>query len=208
MNKQVFNTVIIMTAISSLMLTTTVQARMKCWKNNEGVTECGDTVPPEFAQKGHKEIGESGIVREEVERAKTPEELAEEKRLAKEEELRLKKEEEKQLKDRILLETFASVEEIENARDDRIQAVEASIALTGVRREKIQADLDKRIKSAAEAEKAGKEPNDALLTDIESLKRQIDDIDKFVEDKRTEQEEIRSSHAEDIARYKSLKGIE
>ena len=167
MNKQVFNTVIIMTAIFILMLTTTVHARMKCWKNNEGVTECGDTVPPEFAQKGHKEIGESGIVREEVERAKTPEELAEEKRLAKEEELRLKKEEEKQLKDRILLETFASVEEIENARDDRIQAVEASIALKDVRREK-----------------------------------------KFVEDKRVEQEEIRQSHAEDIKRYKSLKGIE
>lgn len=208
MNKQVFNTIIIMTAISSLTLTTSVQARMKCWKNHEGITECGDKVPPEFAQKGHKEIGESGIVREEVERAKTSEELAEEERLAKLEEERLKKEEEKQLKDRILLETFASVEEIEKARDDRIQSVEASIALTGVRREKIQADLDKRIKSAADAEKAGREPNDDLLADIESLKRQIKDIDKFVEDKRIEQEQIRTSHAEDIERFKLLKGIE
>lgn len=197
-----------MTAISSLMLTTTVQARMKCWKNNEGITECGDTVPPEFAQKGHKEIGESGIVREEVERAKTPEELAEEERLAKVEEERLRKEEEKQLKDRILLETFSSVEDIEKARDDRIQSLEASIGITQARKEKIQVDLDKRIERAADRERSGNEPNQELLDDINSLKRQIANIDKFILDKREEQEQIRISHAADIERFKRLKGIE
>lgn len=208
MNKQVLNTIVIMTAISSLMLTTTVQARMKCWKNNEGITECGDTVPPEFAQKGHKEIGESGIVREEVERAKTPEELAEEERLAKVEEERLRKEEEKQLKDRILLETFSSVEDIEKARDDRIQSLEASIGITQARKEKIQVDLDKRIERAADRERSGNEPNQELLDDINSLKRQIANIDKFILDKREEQEQIRISHAADIERFKRLKGIE
>ena len=35
-------------------------ARIKCWTNNEGVRECGNAVPPEYAQKGHKEVSKSG----------------------------------------------------------------------------------------------------------------------------------------------------
>ncbi len=205
MNKQFINSIIVVTAVSSLMLITPAQARMKCWKNHEGITECGDKVPPEFAQGGHKEIGESGIVREEVERAKTPEEVAEEARLAKLEEEKLKQEEEKRLKDRILLETFSSVEDLENARDDRIQSLEASIGVTEARRDKIQLDLDKRIARAADRERRGQEPNKELLDDIDSLKRQISDIDKFIAEKRAEQEQIHINHAADVERYKKLK---
>ena len=208
MNKQLFSTLMFIATLTGLMFATAAQARMKCWTNNEGVMECGDKVPPEYAQKGHKEIGESGIVREEVERAKTPEELAEERRLAKEEEERLKMEEQKRLKDKILLETFANAEDIERARDERITAIEATIKLTQARIEKIQADLDKRIASAAADERAGKKPSAALLKDIDNLKRQIKDNEEFIADKRLEQEDIRVSHADDIARFKKLKGIE
>jgi hypothetical protein len=28
----------------------TADAAIKCWTNKEGVKECGDTVPPEYAQ--------------------------------------------------------------------------------------------------------------------------------------------------------------
>lgn len=207
MHKQLFSTTIVMLSLTGLMFSSAAQARMKCWTNDEGVTECGDKVPPEFAQKGHKEIGDSGIVREEVERAKTPEELAEERRLAKIEEERLKKEEEQQLKDKILLETFAKVEDIEAARDERINALEATIKITEARIEKIQTDLDKRIASAASDERAGKKPSKALLEDIDDLKRQISENEDFIQEKRVEQDEIRVSHAADIARYKSLKGM-
>lgn len=208
MNKQAFNSIVVITAISSLMLTAPAQARMKCWKNNEGITECGDKVPPEFAQKGHKEIGESGIVREEVERAKTLEELAEEERLAKLEEERLQEEEQKRLKDRLLLDTFSSVEEINKQRDDNILAVEAQIKAMELRRENIEADLNKRTKDAADIERSGKEPNKALKKDIESIERQLTDIDEWVSTKRQEQDQIRASYAKDIDRYKELKGMQ
>ena len=74
MKKQLLSTLLIVFTLSGLTLSASVQARMKCWTNNEGIKECGDTVPPEFAQKGHQELGKGGIVREETERAKTPEE--------------------------------------------------------------------------------------------------------------------------------------
>ena len=53
MRKQLFSTMIVMFALSGLTLSGTAQARMKCWTNNEGVRECGNSIPPEFAQKEH-----------------------------------------------------------------------------------------------------------------------------------------------------------
>lgn len=191
-----------------LLMNIPVQARMKCWTNNEGVRECGDKVPPEFAQKGHQEINKGGIITKEKERAKTPEELEEEQRLAKLEQERLAAEAEQKEQDAVLLKTFTSVGDIERIRDERISAIESTIKLTGVRIKKIQGSVDKLIETAAVAERSGKAPPEALLKDIESLRRQITNNNKFIEDKRAEQEVIRESHALDIARYKKLKGIE
>ncbi len=207
MNTRILSQLILIVSVSGLLVAPNAQARMKCWKNHEGITECGDTVPPEFAQKGHKEIGESGMVREEVQRAKTPEELAEEERLAKIEAEKQKALEEEQLKDRILIETFASVEDLEKARDDRIIALNSSIKLVETRNKKIQADLDSLIARAAADERSGKQPSEALLLDIETLKRQIKNNNDFIAEKRAKQEEIHNSHGKDVARFKKLKGI-
>lgn len=207
MKKTLFNTFIITLTLAGLTLSGTAQARMKCWTNNEGVRECGDKVPPEFAQKGHQELGKSGLVKKETQRAKNDEELAEQRRLdkIKAEEAKLAAEQKK--KDDILLKTFSNVEDIERARDERLTALEAAIKLTEARSEKIQYDLDKRVEKAAAAERNGKAPSEALLKDIESLKRQIKNNDTFIEGKRAEQDAIRESHAKDIAHFKELKGI-
>lgn len=207
MRKQLFSTFIFMFALSGLALSGTAHARMKCWTNNEGVKECGNKIPPEYAQQEHQEIGKGGLVRETTERAKTDEELAEERRLEKEMALQEQREEEQKNQDRILLATFSNVGDIERARDERITALESSIKLTQARNEKIQQDLDKRIQTAAEAERSGKAPPEALLSDIDSLKRQIKNNEMFIETKHAEQEEIRQAHAKDIERFKKLKGI-
>ena len=207
MKKSLFKTFIFIFTLSGLVLSGPAQARMKCWTNDEGGRECGDKVPPEYAQKGHQELGSSGVVREEQERAKTDEELNEQKRLDE-----IKAEEDKvaaeqQKKDDVLLQTFSNVNDIERARDERLTALEASIKLTDARSEKIQYDLDKRIEKAAAAERNGNAPSESLLNDIESLKRQLKNNDTFIEGKRAEQEVIKKSHAKDIAHFKKLKGI-
>jgi hypothetical protein len=208
MRKQLFSTLIILFALSGLTLSGTAQARMKCWTNNEGVKECGNKIPPEFAQQEHQELGKSGIVREKTERAKTDEELAEARRLDREKAQQAKLEAEKKKQDQILLSTFSNVGDIERARDERVTALEAAIKLTKARNDKIQLDLDKRIQTAADAERSGKTPPAALLEDIDSLKRQISNNDKFIDGKRAEQEEIKAAHAKDIEHFKKLKGIE
>ena len=208
MRTQLFSTIVIFSALSGLTLSETAHARMKCWTNNEGVKECGNKIPPEYAQQGHQELGKSGVVREKTKRAKTDKELAEEKRLAQEKAKQEKQDAEKKNQDRILLATFSTVADIERARDERVTALEATIKLTKARNDKIQLDLDKRIQAAANAERAGKAPPEDLLNDIESLKRQTDNNNEFIDGKHAEQEEIKKAHAIDIERFKKLKGIE
>ncbi len=205
--KPLLNTFIIILSLASLTLSGTVQARMKCWTNDEGGRECGDKVPPEYAQKSHQELNSSGVVKEKTDRAKTDEELDEQRRLDQIQAEKDKIAAEQKKKDDVLLQTFSNVGDIERARDERLTALDASIKLTEARSEKIKYDLDKRIQKAATEERAGKTPSEALLKDIESLKRQLKNNDTFIEAKRAEQEEIKTAHAKDIAHFKKLKGI-
>lgn len=181
-------------------------AAIKCWTNNEGVRECGETVPPEFAQQGHAVIKESGVVTE-TERAKTPEELAEAERKMREEAEAEAAVKEKARQDSILLATFSTIEDIERVRDEQVTALEATISVTKTRNAKIQEDLDKRIAAAAAEERAGKSPNEALLKDIDSLRRQVANNENFIDSQHQEQDEIRALYDGKIQRFKELKGL-
>ncbi len=187
-----------------MMLSIPAQARIKCWENSDGVRECGEIVPPEYAQKSHKEISNQGITLDESERAKTEEERLEQERLA-----AIEKEEEAikahaVAQDKILLDTYSNTDDIQMTSDGKISALDSTIKLANKRSEKFQSDLDKLTATAAAEELAGKQPSEDLLKDIDSLNRQIKINNKLITDKRMEQEEIKKEYAEKIERFLQL----
>ena len=192
--------------LSLTVLSLPAQARIKCWENSDGVRECGEKVPPEYAQKSHKEISNQGITVGESARARTKEEIAEDERLAAIQAEEDRKQAEKDKLDKILLVTYSNTDDIQMTSDGKIAALESTIKLANKRNEKIQANLDKRTATAAAAELAGKQPPEDLLKDIQSLQRQIKNNDKFVVDKRLEQEAIKKEYADKIVRFKELTG--
>jgi hypothetical protein len=195
-------------SMSLVVISTSAQAqtRIKCWENSDGVRECGKTVPPEYSQQSHEEINSRGITVETSDRAKTEEERAEEDRLAAIQKEEDKRKAEAAAQDKILLDTYSNTDDIQMASDGKIAVLETNINLANKRTEKIQANLDKDTATAAAAELAGKQPSEDLLKDIKSLKRQIENLDKFIVDKRMEQEVIKKEYAEKIARFNELKG--
>ncbi len=189
-----------------LVLSTPAQARIKCWENSDGVRECGEKVPPEYAQKSHKEISNQGITLEESAKVKTEEERLEEKRLLAIQEEEEAKKAEAKAQDKILLDTYSNTDDIQMTSDGKVAALESTINLANKRNEKIQSALDKRTAAAAAAELAGKQPSEELLKDIRSLKRQVKNNKKFIADKRVEQEETRKEYAYKIDRFVELTG--
>lgn len=180
-------------------------AGLKKWQDKDGNWHFGDTIPPEFAQQGHQEISKQGLVIETKERAKTDAEIEEEKQLAAIEKKKQKLAEEQARLDRMLLDTFSNVDDIENARDSKIEAITSRISLINRRSEKIKVDLDNRIQQAAAEERSGKNPNEGLLKDIESLRRQLKNNELAIKESDKDKEEVRAAYQSDIDRFNKLK---
>ncbi len=180
-------------------------ARIKCWTTDEGVRECGNVVPPEYAQKKRIEVNKQGVVVKELEKAKSKEEIAAERERQRRLEEERRRQAEQARKDRILLETFSSEDDIILTRDGKIAALESEIKLTRSRIDKLRDNLDQMIKAAATQERAGKEPSKEVTRDIASLKRQIAENEKHIEDKKAEQEAIRKEFQGYLERFRELR---
>lgn len=179
--------------------------KIKCWTNSDGIRECGNVLPPEYAQQGHEEVNKQGMVTKRHERAKTKEELAEEKRLAEkkaEEERRLVEQYEK---DKVLLQTFSSEDEIIMARDGKITAIQTELRLTRASLKNTKERYRTYHKQAANLERAGKPLTEKLLKDLKAAEKQIAEYETFIEGKQVEQERLTASFEKDMARYKKLK---
>ena len=204
MNKKLLN-LIIFFMLCEMILANHVSARMKCWTNSEGIKECGDKIPPEYTQQGYQEISKGGVVLEEKERIKTKEELKKAKKeaaiIAREKD----EERNKKAHDKMLLETFASIEEIEAARDQKIEAVESTIKITQKRIIKLEYLLDDELNENTVNKQIDGE--NKKFNNAESLKEQIFDNKKFIKNKIDEQGKIKKTYMEYISRFKKLKGL-
>lgn len=178
-----------------------VTGEIKCWKNNDGFRECGQVVPPEYSQKRIEVINERGITVRVIEGAKTPEQLAEDARLAEEK----KRQQEQRQYDRNLLITYTKDEDIEAARDKKINALQLSIDLTAGNAKVLERKLNKLRQQAADYERSAKPVPQQLLDDIAELKRQLNNKAKFIVDKEQEIVRLKKQYASDLARFRELK---
>ena len=179
---------------------------IKCWTNKEGVRECGTTVPPEYSQEGHEVINEQGRVIGEKKRVKTEAEIEAQQKQEAIALAKKKAEAEQKRKDKILLDTYTKVADIEKVRDDNIRVIQSRITLTKSRIEKTQADLDQRIQTAANEERNGKKPNAALRKDIETLRNRIKNNQEFIAEREKEIQDVKTAYDADIKRFRELQG--
>ena len=182
------------------------QGSFKCWTNNEGIRECGNVVPPEFAQKGHQELSTSGMLINEQVRALTPEELVEQAEEIAEREEADRIRQEKAREDQILLATYSNISEIELVRDERLQVIQSRISLAESQITTIKTNLNQRIQAAALAERDGRAPDEALLMDIKSLERQIDLKVDYIAQRNLEIDSTNAEYDKKIERFKELRG--
>lgn len=181
------------------------QAGIKCWVNKDGVRECGNAVPPEYAQQEQEEISKGGVTTGKVERAKTQEEL-EQARAAEAAKAEAEKQRQAQAEaDRKLLDTYPTEDDITLVRDGQIEELEARIKLTQSHIEKLHKNLNDIVQHAAAMEKRGEKPDAKVEKDIESVRKQIKEQEAFIVTKRTEQDAVRERFDADLKRYREMK---
>ena len=189
-----------------LVIANSVHAgKIKCWTNSDGIRECGNVLPPEYAQQGHSEVNAQGVTTKRHQRAKTPEELAEEKRVAdaKAEKERLAKLQYE--KDQALLKTFSNEDEISMARDGKITAIKTELRLTRASMKNTKDRLRSYHKQAANLERASKPIGEKLAKDIKTAEKQIAEYKAFISGKEKEKKSIQAQFEKDMGRYKQLR---
>ncbi|HMM74482.1 MAG TPA: hypothetical protein PJ986_02160 [Gammaproteobacteria bacterium] len=193
----------------ALALPLAAEAGIKCWTNKDGVRECGNTVPPEYAQGEHVEKSKSGLVVKKQDRSRTQEEIiAERERRAAEAKAKAEAQAaavERAKADRVLLDTFSSEDDLVLARDGQLTNVEAQVKITESHVVKLNKQLDQMIGQAADIEKRGRKVPENLAENIESVREQIEEQHAFIADKRREQDAIRAKFDADIARFRELR---
>ena len=205
MRKQLFSTFIIIFSLSGLIFSGSVQARMKCWTNNEGVRECGAYGPPEFSQKRTETRDKSGRVVEVKERAKNEAELAEIKRQEELKKIEDAKRAEQKKKDDILLKTFSNERDINMLRDSKINVIEGILIVTNSNNKALRKKLEKLHKKAANIERRGKKPSENILSDIKAIEARLNKNMASIKEKRKEQKIICNTFAKDLQHFRELK---
>jgi hypothetical protein len=200
------------TLAAALLLATTLgaglpgdaYAEMYKWTDAQGNVHYGDRIPPEYAEQEQKRLNEQGITVEVRERAKTPEELAEEQRLARIQEEKDERHRQELTRDRILLDTFGNEDEIIMTRNGKVNAIAAIIRVTEGRIENLRVRLAELTTRAANLERSGKPVSEELHQDILTIRQQIEDNQDYIAQKQQEQQETSAKYEADIERFREL----
>ncbi|MEJ2669843.1 MAG: hypothetical protein P8104_08955 [Gammaproteobacteria bacterium] len=177
-----------------------VRAYLYKYTDAEGALYIGRQIPPENYKYGYTALDEFGEVVEVVPPAPTPEE-----REAYEAEIRRQAEEKlQQQKDEQLLKTYSSSLDAINARDRKLAQVDVTIDITQAKLASFRVSYDRELESAAEAERAGKEPDARTLRNMKDIEQSMADLEAHVLEKQNEKILIHKEFEPLVARLKEI----
>lgn len=193
---------ILFVVISPLPAAETKQ-KYQCWTNEDGVTECGNYVPPEYSQGGFKVFNDKGLEVKAVDRAPTPEELAQ---------LEKQKEEERQRqaqakKDRALLALFSTERDIELARTAMLNTIDGQIngtetVLAGYKAN--LADLESSYEKSQNNPSVSKTQLQTIQTNIDNAKRRIQDTEDTLQKRKAERKKVEEEYDIYTQRFRDI----
>jgi hypothetical protein len=177
------------------------------WVDEKGNTHYTTTPPPDSAVYDREVIGGRGQVVKRIQGRMTPEEKAayEEKLL---EEERLVKEQEAQKKrDRSLLISYKTVEDVIEKRDDKLSTLDSYIESLEADRNDMAHEYDELLNQAVLHEREGKTPPEKLKADLRGAKRELGTIEADLEKAKKERLKAVGQFEEDLKRFRELKGL-
>ena len=197
---------VLLCAVSS----TSMAGALYKWVDENGNVRYSDRLPPDQNKNKHQQLNSQGMVVSTRDAAKSPQQIAieaESKRKLEElqsEQARIKSIQDKH--DRVLLLTFSSEEELERARDNRMQVLESVIRLIAGSIETTQGKLDRLTNRAQDAYiSKGKEVPGGLAQKIEHFEHKIESRDAQLQLKQTEKKKVRQKYEVDLERFRLLR---
>ncbi len=205
---------ILLTTIAVLMLVSAAAAaagktqKLYRWVDGDGIVHFGDSIPAEYSDIERQVVNDHGVTVAVLRAKRSDEEIAEEKR---QEELQIVRAAQLQ-KDRALLATYLSVDEIVLHRNRRVELFQAQSRVTELYLRNLERRLTSLEKEASEYQPYSDDPNaeaidPALVGDIAKTKDTIERHQANLERFREDEQNVVAQFDGDIDRFKDLKGL-
>lgn len=192
--------VLAIVAALGLMAASASHAGMYRYKDENGRTVIGNTIPQEATQRGYEILGSNGRVVETVPPAPTEEEIA--AREAEKE--RQRQQERRRQQDLKLLERYSNPDQAVRALHRKAEEMQSIIQLKRGNISVLSSQLDNEQSRAADMERAGREVPQSSLEKIRRLESQIEDIEKEIELQRQSIRDMREQFIQDIERLEVI----
>ena len=168
------------------------------FKDKNGRTQIQDSIPSEYVKNGYKIVNDQGMTVDVVPSEREQLKMLEANQRRESETSQVEKEKaEKKEQDERLFHSFSSAEDIRQAGNKKIMAVQTQIDTTLKHIQAFENNLEK-----LEAQSAN--GGNANVEAIQNLRQSIKENTSFVERKRKEQNDIRDEYVEYIQRYQLL----
>lgn len=174
------------------------------WVDETGEVQFSDHIPAEDVKLGHDILNKDGIVVDSVDSEKTPEELRiirEQEELA---EMRRREAEKQAARDKALLKSFTSIEELVNAHDERMGLIDQSIIVSKGRIRKQQVELTKLKQRRQGFIDRDMEIPDWLDENEFLVLEKTAIIEAYIRDREEEKIELEQEFQKDYSRYKEI----
>lgn len=198
---------VLVTLTIGILPTLSRAGEIMCWKNDAGVRECGNSVPPEYSQERIEVLNDRGLVVRVIQPPKSQAQLQKEKEQeqARKQEAAAKKEQER--KDNILLNSYATERDLIMARDTNVKAASAELDIAKGNLKMQENTLDDLQNKAGNYERSGKQPPKKLIDNINATKQQIANKQKIIAQRQKSINQLKQRFDKDLARYRKLKGL-
>jgi len=186
----------------------TEKKKLYRWVDKNGQVHYGDSVPPEYAEQDREILNRQGLPVGREEGTVTPEEAAAKAAADK----AARDEQKRKLRDRVLLQTYQSVKELEILRDNRLELVDAQLTIQEQSLSNLRAQRAHIERMAARYAPVNKNPDapplpEEVVADLEQSASDIVTQEGNLVKRRVERENIRQNFEADIKRYQELRAI-
>lgn len=195
---------VVLLLTASLALAPAVMAEMYRYKDDNGKTVLGNTLPREARSKGYEILNNNGRVIETVPPAPTEEEIAERKR---QKELERKRREQKRQQEKIdkrLLRQYSSPDDAARALHRKLRERFSTIKLKIGNIKSLNSQIADEQNRAANMERSGKEVPDSLREKMKRLRNEKSDVMAEIQQELDEVETTRDEFRGRINRLEEL----
>jgi len=182
----------------------TSKAKLYKWVDKDGVIHYGSSIPPEYASQQSEQLNAQGEVVKTQEAQKTPEQLAADAKAQQLVQQQAQAQAASQARDRVLLDTYTSVADIERDRDSKLSAIDAQINVLNGSINGVENTLAEFQSRAAELTSKSKPVPPDLQKHIDNSKQQLILNQQQLQQQQQYKQQMSDKFKTDIERYKEL----